>query len=211
MRNLPVDKHGRPVPWFAAWIDGEPDFRIVAPGKLEQAIRGDGRCWVCGVPFLTWQDRAFLVGPMCTVNRISAEPPVHKSCGVYSATHCPFLTVPNMIRRPRHGVAAEAVNPAGTMISRNPGVCVLWVVNRQGRGSQWHPFPDENGGVLFAIGEPRDVMWFAHGRKATRDEVLASIDSGLPILRELAQAGGADDMQVLERMHERALEYVPRD
>jgi hypothetical protein len=54
-------------------------------------------------------------------------------------------------------------------------------------------------------------MWFAHGRKATRDEVLASIDSGLPILRELAQAGGADDMQVLERMHERALEYVPRD
>lgn len=42
MRHLPLDKHDRPVPWFAAWIDGQPDFRVVAPGRTRDALRACG-------------------------------------------------------------------------------------------------------------------------------------------------------------------------
>ena len=39
MAELPQDKHGHPVPWFVAFIDSVPDFRVVGPGKLEKALR----------------------------------------------------------------------------------------------------------------------------------------------------------------------------
>lgn len=39
MAELPTDHIGRPVPWFVAWIDGKPDFRVIGPGKLQSALR----------------------------------------------------------------------------------------------------------------------------------------------------------------------------
>ena len=44
--RLPVHK-GYPVPWFVAWIDGVPDFRVADGRKLWEAVR-HSRCWVCG-------------------------------------------------------------------------------------------------------------------------------------------------------------------
>ncbi len=43
----PTDHRGYPVPWFAAWINGAPDFRVVDPSKVGEAWTG-GLCWVCG-------------------------------------------------------------------------------------------------------------------------------------------------------------------
>ena len=75
--------------------------------------------------------------------------------------------------------------------------------------SLWTVHGDGQGGLLFDIGDPKEALWFARGREATRDEVLASINSGLPILRGMAGEEGEDAVAELERMHARALEYVP--
>jgi len=182
MADLPTNKAGYRVPWFvdrAADVNGEPDFRIMDGRKLQQAAR-EALCWVCGQPL----DRlaTFVIGPMCAINRTSAEPPCHITCATYSATVCPFLSVPRMVRRER-GLPADHVEPPGIMLTRNPGVTLLWTT-RQARAYRW------GSGLLFDIGDPRRVRWYCEGRQATPGEIMASIDSGLPALREVADAEG---------------------
>lgn len=201
--RLPRNKAGYPVPWFVATVDGKPDFRVIRRGGIEAALHGK-LCWTCGIPFLRQEDRAFVIGPMCAVNRVSAEPASHLDCAVFAATRCPFLATPQMVRRERH-LPEGAACPAGTSIRRNPGVALVWVTGYK----SWSTFSDGNGGTLFGVGEPKRVMWYARGREATRAEVMASIDSGLPILREMAEAEGAPAVAELERMHERAVALVP--
>jgi len=200
---LPRDRHSRPVPWFVATFDGTPDFRIIKPGAINEALTRK-LCWVCGISFQRREDRAFVLGPMCGVTRTSAEPPSHLDCAVFSVRHCPFLTTPHMVRRERH-IPEGAVNPAGEMIRRNPGVALVWVTGYR----SWSTFKDDHGGTLVNVGDPKRVLWYARGREATRAEVMASIESGLPILREMADAEGPDAAAELERMHMRALALVP--
>lgn len=201
--RLPRDHVGRPVPWFVATIDGKPDFRVIKPGAIQAALRYK-LCWTCGVPFQRQEDRTFLIGPMCAVNRTTAEPPSHYECAAYSATHCPFLVTPRMVRRDRHKPAG-AVNPAGTMITRNPGVALVWVTGYR----DWSTYKDNKSGLLVDVGQPKRCEWYAEGRAATRAEVLASIDSGLPLLADMAREEGPEAEAALTAMHERALESVP--
>lgn len=200
---LPRNKAQYPVPWFVATIDGVPDFRVIRQGGIQIALSRK-LCWVCGVPFGRQEDRAFVIGPMCAINHVSAEPPSHRECAVWSATHCPFLTTPRMVRRDRRKPEG-AVNPAGIMLTRNPGVALVWVT----RYRAWGTRSDHQGGTLFDIGACREALWFAHGREATRAEVLASIDSGLPLLREMAEQDGPGALAELGRMHGAALELIP--
>lgn len=202
---LPQDKAGHPVPWFVAWIGGKPDFRVIKPGAIREAMRCS-LCWVCGHGFSGGEDRAFTIGPMCAVNLVSAEPPSHLECATWSARNCPFLATPNMVRRDRH-MPEGAENPAGIMIRRNPGVALVWVTGYR----SWKPRDLGGAALLFYIGEPKRALWFAEGREATRAEVLASIGSGLPLLREMAEEDGPDAVAELERMHSAALAHVPRD
>ena len=203
MAELPRDHVGRPIPWFV-WIDenGVPDFRVVGPGKIHLALRG-GLCWVCGRGFVGGEDRAWLIGPMCTVNLVTAEPPSHLDCAVWSAQNCAFLVTPNMVRRDRH-MPGEAVNPAGIMIRRNPGASVVWVTGYRGWETE-----REGDGYLFRLSPPKQALWFAEGRQATRAEVLASINSGLPLLREMAEQDGPDAVAELGQMHAAALKHIP--
>lgn len=201
--RLPRNAAGYPVPWFVARIGGVPDFRVIKPGAISEALRRK-LCWTCGVPFQRQEDRAFVIGPMCAVNRVSPEPPSHRDCAVFSAAACPFLSTPQMIRRERHIPDGAAV-PAGISIRRNPGVALVWVAAYRA----WKPFDDGGGGTLVDVGEPKETLWFARGREATRAEVMASIDSGLPILRDMAEDEGTHAVAELERMHQRALELVP--
>jgi hypothetical protein len=201
---LPVDAIGRPIPWFVAWIDGKPDFRVVGPGKLGRALRGS-LCWVCGKGFGGGEDRAWLIGPMCTVNLVTAEPPSHLDCAVWSARNCAFLVAPNMVRRDRH-MPEGAVNPAGIMLRRNPGASVVWVTGYRAWKAE-----REGRGYLFRLGPAKSALWFAEGREATRAEVLASINSGLPLLREMAEEDGPGALAELERMHAAALAYLPQE
>ena len=97
---------GYPVPWFVAWLDddgkpaecgaGTPDFRIILEGAAMTAHRFN-LCWLCGQRL--GSHNAFVVGPVCAVNRTSAEPPMHLDCATWSVQGCPFLTRPHMHRR----------------------------------------------------------------------------------------------------------------
>ncbi|MFF0790403.1 hypothetical protein [Streptomyces spiralis] len=196
--HLPRDKHQRPVPWFVAWVDGVPDFRVIAAGKLDDAIRFRC-CWLCGDPL--GANAAFVIGPMCAINRVSAEPPSHRDCADYAARACPFLTTPNMRRRDSQ-LPDGAVEPDGIMLRRNPGVALVWV------SRTWRLQPQLG---LWTVGDPTETRWYAEGRPATRTEVLASIASGLPLLRAEAEKDQrpAAALAELDAQHARALELVP--
>jgi hypothetical protein len=197
--RLARDRHGRPAPWFVhADEQGVPDFRVIRRGGVEDAHRF-GWCWVCGRP--RGRHAAFVIGPMCAVNRVSPEPPSHLDCAMYSARVCPFLTTPNMVRR-ESGLPGDRRDPAGVMIRRNPGVSLVW------SSRTWTRVPAP-GGHLYDVGEPTAVRWLARGRDATRHEVLESIDSGLPILRAEAEREGPRAVRQLERMHGEALRLIP--
>ena len=199
IRNLPVSPKGFPVPWFVAWIEGSPDFRVIAEGKIKRAVE-QKRCWVCGQP--TGRFLAMTLGPMCAINRTISEPPSHRECAVYSALACPFLANPRMRRR-EVGMPEEAREMPGNGIKRNPGAVAVWIT--QG----YRPFKVPGGGVLFTFDDPDEVLWFAEGRTARRDEVEASITSGLPLLEAEAAKEGSDAMAALRKMTERAMQYLP--
>ncbi len=198
IKRLPVDYRGFPVPWFVAYVGGAPDFRVIGAGKIDKAVRGN-LCWICGHKLGLM--KAFVIGPMCAVNRVSSEPPMHRQCATFAATTCPFLTKP-MARRNEKGLPAEAKDPAGIMIARNPGVALVWVTTayRQVR---------VEGGLLFDVGEPVSVHWYAEGRQAMREEVVASIASGLPILEEAAIADGPAASAELLRRLQSAMALLP--
>jgi hypothetical protein len=178
LKRLPVDKRGYPVPWFVDWINGEPEFRAMNPDKWALAVR-DRLCWVCGVPLGRWL--TFVIGPMCGITRTTAEPPCHTECAEWSARNCPFLSRPHAVRR-EDDVINNAMSDgvAGIAILRNPGVTLLWTTR------SYTLFDDGRGKPLIEIGPPDGVTWYAQGRLATRAEVLASVTTGLPLLREAA-------------------------
>lgn len=204
MRHLPVDDRGYVVPWFVAWKEGKPEFRAMDGEKFARAIR-EKRCWVCG-------DRlgvrmCFVAGPMCGINRTSAEPPSHVECARWSARNCPFLSNPRMVRREDEQInqCAFIDNSAGFGIARNPGVSMLWITR------QYEVFrPDRKAsgsGYLIQMGEQESVEWWTCGREASRDEVMASIDSGLPNLEAIAkmERGGLEALQQAQRRFEKWL------
>lgn len=190
---------GFAVPWFVEWIDGKPDFRVMDSRKLRQAV-SDRRCWVCGGRM--GRHAAYVIGPMCAVNRTSAEPPSHQDCALYSARACPFLTRPHARRRDLSPeLAAQAVEPAGIMLERNPGVTLVWMIEGKVRL--------KHGGTLFDIGEASETRWFCRGAPATRAEVMESIQTGLPALEELAQQQSPRAEAELERLVGAAMELLP--
>jgi hypothetical protein len=200
--DLPIDGRGYPVPWFVAWIDGAPDFRVIGEGKIETAVR-EHRCWICGRQMGTYL--AFVVGPMCAVNRISSEPPSHRRCAEFAAQACPFLAMPTAQRR-EGTLPAGAKAPPGTMLLRNPGVALVWVTKRYETVPA--PVPDGSVGALFQMGVPTEVMCFAEGRRATPEEIRASVDSGVPLLRAAIPPNALFANRVLDLEVRRALELL---
>ncbi len=75
--------------------------------------------------------------------------------------------------------------------------------------NKWSTFKDHDGGLLFDVGPPLRTLWFARGRAATGNEILDAIDSGLPVLRGMAEAEGPAAVAELERLHAAALMLVP--
>lgn len=201
MRDLPVDERGYPVPWFVAWIEGKPEFRAQEAGKFARAIR-EKLCWVCGQRLGV--NVCFVAGPMCGINRTSSEPPSHVDCARWSAINCPFLSNPRMIRREDEIInnARSREESPGIMLTRNPGVAMLWITR------QFEVYKAPNQGYLIQMGEPDSVEWYACGRRASREEVLQSIESGLPNLEALARTekGGLD---FLAKARDRFDKWIP--
>jgi hypothetical protein len=208
--KLPQDEKGRPVPWFVAWIDNKPDFRIIDARKVPIALK-ERRCWICGEPLGRFL--AFVIGPMCALNRVSSEPPSHRECAKFASIACPFLATPQMHRRERGLPENENLQaPAGISIRRNPGVVLIWVT----LDFQIIGVSDGNGGlgsgVLFQVGDPVGLFWVCEGREATRAEVIASIDSGLPYLKEACEMDDdpPESLAALERQYNRVLKLIPQ-
>lgn len=201
MARLPRDHHGRPIPWFAAEIDGERDFRVVEPQRKYDAVFFD-LCWVCGEKLGRY--RAYTIGPMCCINRISAEPPTHVDCAHYAAQACPFLVTPQMRRRETH-LPDGVVEPGGVMVRRNPGAVLVWVTR-----VKTTPVRVEHD-LLFDVGEAEELHWYCEGRTATRAEVLASIESGLPLLRAEAGKQGSLALRQLDSEVAVALTLLPAE
>jgi hypothetical protein len=198
MRNRPISATGFPVPWFVANVDGAPDFRVVDTPKIGRGFHGD-LCWLCGDKMGKF--KCFVIGPMCAINRTSAELPCHRDCAVYAARACPFLTKPRMRRNTAD--MPEHQSPGGIMLERNPGVVLLWIT------LSYRPFKVD-GGSLFAIGDPVRVEFYSQGRHATRAEIIESIDSGMPHLRGLAALEGRAALADLDARYHKAMKLLPK-
>jgi hypothetical protein len=204
--RLPKDHRGYPVPWFVAYFkdgkevarpEGEPDFRVLAGGKRELAVR-KRLCWICGEPLGVHQ--VFAIGPMCAVNRTTMEPPGHRVCMEYSAQACPFLTVPAR-RRNEAGLDEIEHSVSGVMIKRNPGAIALWE-------SAYRPFKVDNG-WLIRLSEPYRVDWWTLGRQATRAEIEAALEAGFPELMNVAKDEGPEAVAALTILREDATRLLP--
>lgn len=195
MKLLKRDERGFPVPWFVHWQDDKPDFRVISPGKLGMAYR-NGRCWLCGGQM--GMHRIYVIGPMCVINRVTSEPASHRDCAEFAAQACPFLTKPRM-RRNEKDMPEAAVSAPGIHLDRNPGCVALYETRTV-----------KTEGGLFRLGDPDRIDWWAEGRQATREEVLASIDSGYPILLDVAtKHDGPDGVKELTRLRDAAMRYLP--
>lgn len=191
---LPLDHRGYPVPRFVALVDGQPDHRLVNPPYLAAAVRR-GLCWVCGEPLGKFKN--FLVGPMCTINRVSSEPPQHRECAEYAARACPFLSKPQMHRR-EAGLPGHVVDPAGGFIKRNPGAVCIWTCHDY--EAEVTARGDGQPSLLFYMGQCTDMQWIKEGRAASRAEVMDAISSGLPTLQKVADEEGMKAVYELGRM-----------
>ena len=196
IRRLPVER-GYPVPWFVERIGGHYDFRIMDGRKIPVAIK-KRLCWICGQQLS--REFIFPIGPMCAVNRTTAEPPSHPECAQWAARACPFLIQREQKRR-EGGLPEGAGEAAGIMIRRQPGVVLLW------RTDHFSLFGDGKGNALIRIGPPLGVEWLREGRQATRAEVEESIKSGLPLLRE--ECHSLQDLASLRRDVDRAMTLLP--
>lgn len=203
IRKLPVDERGYPIPFFVGYDDrGLPDFRMMDAHKLHRAVK-DRLCWICGEPLGHYL--AFTIGPMCGINRNNAEPPMHKECALFSVKTCPFLLNPDQKRNPRI-LHAPTRDPAGEMIKRNPGVALIWITE------SYDLYQDSRtNGILFRLGDPLEVSFWCEGRPALRNEVVDSIESGLPILMEMAQTEGSKAVEALLKARDKFYQLLPTD
>lgn len=199
--NLDNSTRGETVHVEHAVLKTKPEFRLMDRKKLYQAV-ADNLCWVCGQ--VLGVHKTFVVGPMCTVNRVSSEPPSHHECATWSVKGCPFLTKPEMVRRQHDDLVEKTgATAAGVMVERNPGVTALWTVKDNFKLSVC------STGLLFEMGEPTCVEWYARGCLATRAEVEASVQAGLPAFKTLVD--GDDDQKLFDEYVARAKAYLPHD
>ena len=198
LARRPVSERGFPVPWFFSLINGKWDFVNLDPRLILEAYKRNV-CWLCGEPLGRY--KSFVIGPMCSVNRVSSEPPAHLECSEYAVRACPFLARPNA-RRNETAHLGSAEDVPGIMIQHNPGANLIWTTKT------FKPMRVDQG-VLFQLGEPTGVSWWQEGRTATRAEIDAAMAKGLPLLRKAAEQDGPEGIAEMERYLKRAEKLLP--
>lgn len=202
MRSLPVDPRGYPVPFFVGRLtpDGPLDFRIADRAKFAACVN-DRRCWLCGQALGRWT--TFVTGPMCTINRVSAEPPCHYECALFAAQACPFLSLPKS-KRNDSGIPSDDADlrPPGEFIKGNPGITALWSTQAP------YALVEVDRGVLFRMPTFERLEWWTEGRPATEAEALAAITKGVAMLRAACVLDSTEAAFELEQfMIEGAIRY----
>jgi hypothetical protein len=196
--KLPRDHRGYPVPFFVEWRDGAPLFPIFSPIKWKRCI-GHNLCWVCGEPL--GRNLVFAIGPMCTINRISSEPPAHRDCTLYSMQVCPFLSNPRMGRVPTERFG-DVIPPGGIMEPRNPGTMAAW-------STRSYRIVRTPTGPVLGIGNPLAVEWWTRGRAATAQEAAEAFTIGATKLLTVAQGEGEAAVVELARLIIAARKQLP--
>lgn len=187
MKFLPKDKRGYPVPKFVAWIDGEPDFRIVANGWFKRCVE-ENLCWLCGCKL--GRKKWFVIGPMCCITHGTTEPPSHHLCAEFAAKNCPFLTKP-LAKRREDGLPDDTYM-VGAPILRNPGVVCIWETTS-------YRVMRVPGGYMIHVGPPENASFWREGRLATRIEVMDSVNSGMDILIDQAMKQDIADGLIVQK------------
>lgn len=199
MKALPVTEDGWPQLWFASITkEGKPDLRCADPEKRVRCVK-KRQCWLCGQPLGSFL--CFVLGPMCTITRTTSEPACHRECAEFAVVSCPFLSKPKMKRNEAEMPDGYREAP-GLTIKRNPGVSAIWITK------SFRLFNVEDG-WLIRVGNPTEVLWYAEGRRAYRDEVLESINSGYPLLRQEAELQGTESVSQLAMQRKQAEAYLP--
>lgn len=176
--RLPRGGNGYPIPWFVPTLpDGSRDARLGDQQKWLRAVQ-DALCWVCGGRL--GARLAFVLGPMCTINRTAAEPPMHRDCAEYSVKVCPLLVFPTMPRRRGTPLPAGATEMPGIHDDSNPGGVAIWMT----RSFTVFKAP---GGPMITVAEPFEVTWWTEGRPATRDEAQALLAAGMSKIETVAR------------------------
>lgn len=199
--HLPIDERGYPVPWFVCKVDGKWDFRVADAEKRRRAVR-DRLCWLCGVG--AGKELAFVIGPMCAVNRNTSEPGCHLACAEFAAQACPFMVRPAAQYRSANMPEEAKAHIGG--LPGNPGAVCIWITRT------FHPYyvpGGENDDWLIRLGDPVRVLWYAEGKLATRQQILDSFERRLPALKEIASQQGPDAEEALQAQVERTMALLP--
>lgn len=202
MIALPIDPRGYPIPWFVETLpDGSRDFRIASSSKRVRAVR-DRLCWLCGQKLGRYQ--AFVIGPMCAVNRNTSEPPCHLECAEFAVQACPFLMLPKAQYREANLPGPVRLHTGS--LPGNPGAACIWIT------SDYKPYRVPGGAQqdwLIRIGDPVKVLWYAEGKPATREQIMESFDARLPLLRQVAAEEGPDAEAALAAQVELTMALLP--
>jgi hypothetical protein len=197
MAHLPINEKGYPIPYFVAEVDGKRDFRIADADKRVRAVR-HSLCWLCGDTL--GRHKAFVIGPMCAINRNTSEPPCHRECAEFAVQACPFLILPKAQGRIANLPEGAAFAPG--MIAGNPGACAIWITD------SFKPYRVDDS-WLIRLSDPLEVTWWCEGRPATREDIMASIERRLPALRGMAQDEGPDAVETLRLQITRTMGLLP--
>lgn len=105
LAHLPVSEKGYPVPFFAPFVGGKPDFRLM-DGRKWKACAERGLCSICGKKLNV--AKYFITGPLGLKNGVQSDPPMHRHCALYSIQYCPHLASERASRRDIPGIEANA-------------------------------------------------------------------------------------------------------
>lgn len=195
---LPVFRQ-YPVPAFTAKVNGVYDFRVADP-EFRMNCHRFRLCWICGQK--CGRLVTFVVGPLATINRISGDPSSHLECSQWASRNCPFLAKPQAKRR--EDAIMEQMVIGGTAIQMKPSCHALWTCKN------YKPLKAGDG-YIYQLSEPETLTWHTERRTATRAEVEASIEAGLPELWAIAKAEGEEAEKELALYIEDAKRFLPVD
>ncbi len=185
----------RPIPFFVTVIDGKPDFRLVDPLAFHQCVNLK-LCWICGQPL--GEGLAFVGGPLCAINRVTAEPASHPECADYAARVCPFMVNPSASMRDTN--LPEHVEIPGVETG-NPGLTAIILTRR-------YTALKVELRTYFRANRPTAIRWFREGREATRSEVQDAVAAAYHRLLALRPTDEGTRRELARRLDDLG-QYIP--
>lgn len=117
LSHLKVDERGYPIPYFVAWVNGKPDFRMLDSKRQKRCVESH-LCSICGKKLFEYF--YFITGPIGLSNGTHSDPPAHRDCAEYSLQICPHLFFEKSDRNERGEIYKEARDNNTTGIMNKP-------------------------------------------------------------------------------------------